>query len=254
MSQNKHKQNDNRRAFTLVELIVVVSIFALLSSVVLVSAASSRIKAADAQTQIAFDQMRQALEVYYNHYGGYPNPGYTPGGTATSDLYCVGSVTAQCMLLGKIISRPLTLAPSDAQFAKGPDSQSLFSYLIPVAHAANFPSVTTDSIKTTALVNGVPVTGKTKGFIYIPCNTNTPTCFEGTAEILAPTYQSGIVSQTLGVWEKLNFVQTTTSGSGAVNGGFTTPGNAPGTPGYSSPGSDPGSLFPPDTSGGSSGY
>lgn len=60
------------KGFTLIELLVVIAIIALLSSVVLASLNSSRIKAADTERIAAAKQIQAALELYFLDRGYYP--------------------------------------------------------------------------------------------------------------------------------------------------------------------------------------
>jgi prepilin-type N-terminal cleavage/methylation domain-containing protein len=75
-NKNSIKQTSNRvlhkKAFTLIELLVVVAIISLLTSLVLSSLTSARMKAND--TKIAQDlrQFRISAELYYNEYHVYP--------------------------------------------------------------------------------------------------------------------------------------------------------------------------------------
>ncbi len=61
------------KGFTLIELLVVVAIISLLSSVVLSSLNSARMKARDAKRLSDLHQMRIALNLYYNANGFYPD-------------------------------------------------------------------------------------------------------------------------------------------------------------------------------------
>jgi prepilin-type N-terminal cleavage/methylation domain-containing protein len=63
-----------RRAFTLVELLVVISIIGLLSTIAVVSLSSARTKARDAKRKADLHQIGLALAVYYEMYGTYPVP------------------------------------------------------------------------------------------------------------------------------------------------------------------------------------
>lgn len=62
----------NSRGFTLIELTIVVTIIALLSSIVLVSLGESRQKARDANRLADMQQLRTALELYHSNTEVYP--------------------------------------------------------------------------------------------------------------------------------------------------------------------------------------
>ena len=64
------KQN---KGFTLIELLVVISIISILSVVVLSSVNEARARARDAQRIRHLNQLRMALELYYDEFGQYPN-------------------------------------------------------------------------------------------------------------------------------------------------------------------------------------
>ncbi len=60
------------RAFTLIELIVVIAIIGLLSSMILASVNSAREKARDARRFADMRQIQLALELYYDDHNRYP--------------------------------------------------------------------------------------------------------------------------------------------------------------------------------------
>jgi len=62
-----------KRGFTLIELLVVIAIIGILSSVVLASLNTARGKARDARRKADLSEIRKALEMYYDSYGGYPS-------------------------------------------------------------------------------------------------------------------------------------------------------------------------------------
>lgn len=66
------KINLKNKAFTLIELLVVVAIIGLLSSVVLASLNTARMKGRDARRIADLSQIRTALELFYNDNGYYP--------------------------------------------------------------------------------------------------------------------------------------------------------------------------------------
>ena len=79
-----------RRGFTLVELLVVISIISFLASVVLAAMNEARAYARDAYRIQSLKEIEQALELYYDKYGHYP--GWNNGGTdhfpGGSNSYC----------------------------------------------------------------------------------------------------------------------------------------------------------------------
>ncbi|PSO45775.1 MAG: hypothetical protein BRC25_01020 [Parcubacteria group bacterium SW_6_46_9] len=65
--------------FTLIELLVVVAIISLLSSVILASLSSARESARDTRRATDFEQLRTAMELYYNDNGNYAQGESDPG-------------------------------------------------------------------------------------------------------------------------------------------------------------------------------
>lgn len=64
--------NKTKRGFTLIEMMVVISIIGLMSSVVLSAVTSARVKARDTQRKTQTAQFRNALELYFSANGRYP--------------------------------------------------------------------------------------------------------------------------------------------------------------------------------------
>ncbi len=83
MQFNSHS---SRSGFTLIELLVVVAIISLLSSVVLASLNVARDRAQNSATLLQARQIQLAMELYYNEFGGYPNPGST-------NYFCIGAIS-----------------------------------------------------------------------------------------------------------------------------------------------------------------
>jgi type II secretion system protein G len=61
-----------KKGFTLIELLVVIAIIGILSSVVLASLNTAREKSRDARRVTDINQLKLALELYYDDNAGYP--------------------------------------------------------------------------------------------------------------------------------------------------------------------------------------
>ncbi len=61
-----------RKGFTLIEILTVVAIIAILASIILVGLSSARTSARDARRIADLDQIRTAMELYFNKVGHYP--------------------------------------------------------------------------------------------------------------------------------------------------------------------------------------
>lgn len=72
-SYNKRTVNKVSKAFTLVELLVVISIIGILASIGLVSFRTAQARSRDAQRKSDLKEIGSALELYYSDYGQYPN-------------------------------------------------------------------------------------------------------------------------------------------------------------------------------------
>src|SRR5437016_1276295 len=91
------------KGFTLVELMVVVGLVALLSSIVIASLKTARDNAQSAKIKNDIVQIKVALQEYYQDYGYFP--ACTVGGVFQPDC-CIGGTT--CTLGPTIINGELT--------------------------------------------------------------------------------------------------------------------------------------------------
>ena len=76
------KQKSSRKGFTLIEMLIVIAIIGILSSIVLVGLGPIQRRGRDARRQADLRQVQNALELYYNKCGYYP--GSTAGGKIAS--------------------------------------------------------------------------------------------------------------------------------------------------------------------------
>jgi prepilin-type N-terminal cleavage/methylation domain-containing protein len=123
MSKNKMNKN---RGFTLIELLVVIAIIGLLSSVVLASLSTARLKARDAKRMQDMRNFEKALAIYaLDHNGKYPpfnTSGECSGYYGTADWNTNGMSVA--------LAPYLPVLPSGPQRKCSPDFQDFYYYNI----------------------------------------------------------------------------------------------------------------------------
>ncbi len=78
------ERTEKRGGFTLIEILVVIAIISLLSSIVFASLAQARAKARDSKRVQDLIQLRNALELYKTDYGRYPDDIFIGGTEITS--------------------------------------------------------------------------------------------------------------------------------------------------------------------------
>lgn len=79
------------KGFTLIELLVVVSLIGILATLVLANLNAARERGRDAQRKSDLKSIQNALQIYYNDYGKYPES--NPSGTI---LGCGSAGTTAC--------------------------------------------------------------------------------------------------------------------------------------------------------------
>ena len=90
--------------FTLIELLVVIAIIGLLSSVIFASLGAVRAKSRDARRKVDLRQVVNALEFYYDKYGGYPTSAWKDSGSGVFNIF--NSLCQQANFMQFIASCP----------------------------------------------------------------------------------------------------------------------------------------------------
>lgn len=109
----------SKRGFTLVELLVAVSIIALLTTIGMIVYSSVQIKARDARRKSDLQSLRLALELYYQKNGQYPfdkNTGYWNNSSQPQPW------------IAQLVPDYMNTLPLDPKANEGIPTQALFGY------------------------------------------------------------------------------------------------------------------------------
>ena len=115
-----------KKGFTLIELLVVISILGLLASLLISNVTGARERARDSQRKSDLLQIKEALRMYKNDFGGYPAGNGTIAGITWGGEFKIGSTTYMKIL------------PKDPSWSE--TNPALYSYTSPwgVEGADNF--------------------------------------------------------------------------------------------------------------------
>lgn len=87
------RKNKAQSGFTLIEILVVISIIGMISTVAVTAVATARTKARDAKRRADLAQLQKGLELYFNTNGVYPCTG--TGGSCTAGVEWIAA-TGNC--------------------------------------------------------------------------------------------------------------------------------------------------------------
>ncbi len=152
------KSNKNNSGFTLVELLVVISIISFLSTIVFATMQEVRASAFDARKRIEFNQIKLALETFYNDHGAYPQ--CPQGGSPTTNNLCCISVNAgDCYYKGQNIEQPTPhIIDIDDVLLDSGTGQPIYP-----------ASYNKDKVIKVAQSPAAPVAREQRGIIYLAC-------------------------------------------------------------------------------------
>jgi type II secretion system protein G len=105
--------NKSARGFTLIEMLVVISVIGILATLVAANLNSARSRARDASRKSDMKNIQTALRLYYNDYGGYP------GASGGGNILGCGSGTP-----------PVSLCPWGSEWSVG-DGTTVYMSSLP---------------------------------------------------------------------------------------------------------------------------
>lgn len=110
-------KNTKQAGFTLIELLVVVAIVSLLSSIIFANLRHARMRAEDIKKIVELRQVSNALQLYYNEYGAYPNQGTNVLTNQWSDNF--NSMASQLVTAGFLSAIPVSPNSTNPELYNG---------------------------------------------------------------------------------------------------------------------------------------
>ncbi len=171
------------RGFTLIELMVVISIIAVLSSIILAAVSTARQRAMYASVQESLIQMRNAYEVQYTNSGSYAglipiNAGPWNITTAPNDYSCsiTGGFNYYCNVK--------TTLGCDDLYTAGSQEDNICKNIISTVNSSSLAEFNFGVIES-------PLTNSDYAFaVYNPSNTSQLFCIRSTGNALVTTILS----------------------------------------------------------------
>lgn len=134
-----------RTGFTLIELLIVIAIISILSALFFTNFNGARERARDSRRKTDLTQLKSALQLYYNDFGGFPNSG-------------AGSTIAGCGAAGKSVCSWTSGSTAGSAFSAGNPAATYMGVmpgdpLSPTQQYAYATSATVDYVITATLEN-----------------------------------------------------------------------------------------------------
>ncbi len=154
------------RGFTLIELLVVIAIIGVLSSIVLVSLNTARMKARDAQRLADIHALEAALQLYYSDYNHFP----------VCSEYLTATDAATGCLHAALVPSFIAQIPSDPLYG----SNDSLSWGYQYQYWSSDSSGTRFALRAALEGTPLPVEGSYPSQTAGYCGTNLPPCNQGT--------------------------------------------------------------------------
>ena len=133
------------KGFTLVELLIVIAILSILSTIGVANFRSARLKAMDAQRKSDLQTIAKSLEAYVNDYRSYPATGVLVWGQPLAD-----PAHPETIYSAKLPTDP---GSYDYVYVSGGTSYTLYAYLENENDPARIETGITETCKTNVLCN-----------------------------------------------------------------------------------------------------
>lgn len=131
------RSQNRKQGFTLIELMIAISIIAILSAIGMVTYSQSQKLARDSRRKEDLQQIQKALSLYYSDYSSYPKLSALPAGCSNigGDLYCYSN-NATTPWIPPLIGNYINSLPKDPLKDNGDPNSGTnygYGYMTPVA-------------------------------------------------------------------------------------------------------------------------
>jgi len=156
---------NQRKGFTLIEILIVVAIIAILASIVLVGLGPTQQSGRDARRLSDLHEIQNGLELYFNKCGGYPGAGTAACGAALPAAAAYPA-TAGASVYGAVATALNASGVVGTNLPQDPSTGGTYYYAVPSDSALNSTYVLGAKLENSAnsaFVNYTPPTVPAKG-------------------------------------------------------------------------------------------